>query len=79
MATCLYNEFEQVMQLDEISEIKRLMMQHKALGASMSGSGSAVYAIFNNDKKAEACAAALKEQYRHVFITKPIKVGCTVE
>jgi 4-diphosphocytidyl-2-C-methyl-D-erythritol kinase len=79
MATCLYNEFEQVMQLGEISEIKRLMMRHKALGASMSGSGSAVYAIFLNEKKAGACAAALKEQYRHVFVTRPISVGCTIE
>jgi 4-diphosphocytidyl-2-C-methyl-D-erythritol kinase len=78
-ATCLYNEFEQVMQLGEIGEIKRLMMKHKALGASMSGSGSAVYAIFLNDRRAEECAAALRELYQHVFITKPIKVGCVIE
>ena len=79
LAACLYNEFEQVMQLDEINEIKRTMMQAKALGASMSGSGSAVYAIFNSEKKAQNCANILKEKYNIVFLTQPLKVGCTIE
>ena len=79
MASCLYNEFEQVMQLDEINTIKRRMMQMKALGASMSGSGSAVYAIFNSEKKAQACAEVLKADCDSVFVAQPIKVGCTIE
>lgn len=79
LSTCLYNEFEQVMELSEINEIKRTMMRSKALGASMSGSGSAVYAIFRNEKKAQKCADLLKEHYHSVFITQPIKVGCTIE
>ena len=78
-ADCLYNEFEQVMQLDEINEIKREMIRARALGASMSGSGSAVFAVFNSDKKAAACAEILKKKYKDVFITEPIKVGCTIE
>ena len=79
LAECLYNEFEQVMQLDEINEIKRIMMGAKALGSSMSGSGSAVYGIFNSGKKAEACVNILKEKYKYVYSTAPIKEGCTVE
>ena len=43
---CLYNEFEAVMKLDEITAIKKLMLKNKALGACMSGSGSAVFGIF---------------------------------
>ena len=79
LATCLYNEFEQVMELDEINEIKRIMMSAKALGASMSGSGSAVYAIFNSEKKAQNCANILQEKYKNVFLTQSLKVGCTIE
>ena len=78
LASCLYNEFEQVMELEEINEIKRLMMSRKALGASMSGSGSAVYAIFNNEKKAGNCADILKEKYNRVFLTRPLKSGCEI-
>ncbi|MBQ3284367.1 MAG: 4-(cytidine 5'-diphospho)-2-C-methyl-D-erythritol kinase [Ruminococcus sp.] len=79
LATCLYNEFEQVMELPEINEIKKLMLSAKALGASMSGSGSAVYAIFLDKKKAEKCANILKGKYNKVFLTQPLKEGCRVE
>lgn len=79
LSTCLYNEFEQVMELPEISEIKMLMLSHKALGASMSGSGSAVFAIFLDKKRAENCVNILKEKYNKVFLTEPLKEGCRVE
>ena len=79
LASTLYNEFEQVMRLDEIDQVKRIMLDRKALGASMSGSGSAVYGIFLNEKKAQACADKLRESYEKVFLTKPLKVGCTIE
>ena len=79
LSTCLYNEFEQVMELCEINEIKRAMLREKALGASMSGSGSAVYAIFNNEKKAQNCVNILKEKYKKVFLTQPTKIGCFIE
>lgn len=79
LSTCLYNEFEQVMKLPEIHEIKRQMLACKALGCSMSGSGSAVYAIFISEKKAQSCADILKKKYKSVFLTKPLKDGCRVE
>ena len=79
LSTCLYNEFEQVMELPEINEIKRTMLSCKALGASMSGSGSAVYAIFLDQKKADRCVNILKEKYNTVFLTEPLKDGCRVD
>lgn len=78
LSSCLYNEFEQVMELPVINKIKRTMMSCKALGASMSGSGSAVYAIFIDEKKAEKCANILKENYNRVFLTQPTKEGCMI-
>ena len=79
LSSCLYNEFEQVMELPVINEIKKQMIAHKALGASMSGSGSAVFAIFNNEKKAQICVNILKEKYNNTFLTQPIKDGCRIE
>lgn len=79
LSSCLYNEFEQVMELPGITEIKKTMIACKALGASMSGSGSAVFAIFLNKKKAQSCVDVLKETYPKVFLTQPLKDGCRVE
>lgn len=79
LASCLYNEFEQVMELPEINEIKRQMLSCKALGASMSGSGSAVFAVFNSEQKAQNCVNILKENYNNVFLTQPTRDGCRIE
>lgn len=79
LSTCLYNEFEQVMELPVISEIKKTMISAKALGASMSGSGSAVYGIFLNEKKARECVNILMKNYYKVFLTEPLKDGCRIE
>ena len=79
MSSCLYNEFEQVMELPVINEIKKAMMECKAQGASMSGSGSAVFGIFLDEKKAQSCADILKEKYGKAFLTQPLKDGCRIE
>lgn len=79
LSSCLYNEFEQVLNLPEIVDIKREMLRHKALGASMSGSGSAVFALFHSMKKAEACKNSLKEKYNQVFLCEPLKDGARIE
>ena len=79
LSACLYNEFEQVLTLPEINDIKRLMLKSGALGASMTGSGSAVYAIFYSEKKAQNCVNILKEKYNEVFLAAPARVGCEIE
>ena len=78
LSSCLYNEFEQVLDLPVINDIKKTMTECKALGASMSGSGSAVYGIFLDEKKAAKCVDALKEKYDKVFLTAPVKEGCRI-
>lgn len=78
MTSSLYNDFEIALDLDGIKDIKKIMLKNKALGACMSGSGSAVFAIFNNKSKAEKCEKVLKESYKHVFLCEPLKEGCSV-
>ena len=62
----------------EVKEIKRVMLRNKALGACMSGSGSAVFCIFNSAKKAEKCVEELKKTYPKTFLCEPVKEGCAV-
>lgn len=74
----LYNEFEAVMDLPEIQAIKQDMMKNKALGACMSGSGSAVFAIFLDQKKATRCKERMSENYDKLYLCTPVKHGCKI-
>ena len=60
-----------------IGEIKELMEVHGALKAMMSGSGPTVFGIFDDRKKMEAAAAALRESRlaKTVFATEVTKAG----
>lgn len=48
----------------EIATIKQTMLTCGALGAQMTGSGSAVFGIFNKKEEAEAVASALSGKYK---------------
>ena len=60
-----------------IGEIEELMEAHGALKAMMSGSGPTVFGIFDDRKKMEAAAAALRESRlaKTVFATEVTKAG----
>ena len=60
-----------------IGEIKELMEARGALKAMMSGSGPTVFGIFDDRKKMEAAAAALRESRlaKTVFATEVTKAG----
>lgn len=72
VAENLGNAFEQVMQLDDVANIRNIMKSTGSLGACMSGSGSAVYGIFENEAAAQACRTVLEQQYEQVFVCEPV-------
>ncbi len=74
----LYNDFEVALKLPEVNNIKQIMYKCKAKGASMTGSGSAVFGIFGSDNTAQKCADILKQTYNEVFIAEPTKDGCKI-
>lgn len=78
LCSSLYNEFETVLDLPQIISIKASMLRCGALGTSMSGSGSAVYGIFLNEKKAKACMNTLSTEYDKLFLCSPVKDGCKI-
>lgn len=71
----LGNVFEPFCSLEKISAIKEIMLEQGAKGALMSGSGSAVFALFEEKEKAEACAEILRPQMEQVDVVLPLSKG----
>lgn len=54
------NLFEQAVQLEEVDHIKAVMLDCGALSAVMTGSGSAVFGLFEGSAAAEECVTELR-------------------
>lgn len=70
----LYNVFEELIAEEhgEIKSIKDTLYDSGALGASMSGTGSAVFGLFDNKAKATNAWEQLKIVYKECFLTKTV-------
>ena len=71
----MYNVFEDVpdRRMRQTGEIKSVLLDHGALGAMMTGTGSAVFGIFSNTEAAERCAADLKKEHRFCRVAEPVE------
>jgi 4-diphosphocytidyl-2-C-methyl-D-erythritol kinase len=69
----LSNDFEPIVFRAHplIREIKELMLREGALCASLSGSGSSVFGLFNDPKSHESVADKLRSWSMEVFETPP--------
>lgn len=74
VAKALGNRFDETMRLVQVRDIKKRMLSSGALGSMMTGSGSAVYGIFDTREKAENAAELLQER-GELFLSRP----CTGE
>ncbi len=74
VAKRMFNVFEELIAVDhsEIKSVKGIMYDYGALGASMSGTGSAVFGLFNDKIKAENAYKELKTIYNECFLTKTV-------
>lgn len=75
VGSLLENAFETALPMTVLQKIKTVFLSFGALGAGMTGSGSAMLGIFDDPAKAEACAASLKTEYPDVFCTVPTQQG----
>lgn len=71
----MFNVFEDVLPptMSNIADIKSLLLDKGALGAIMTGTGSAVFGIFEDRVKAYNAKKTLKKQYRDVYMVVPQK------
>lgn len=69
----MFNVFEELLPSgrEQITNIKGVLLYAGAFGAAMSGTGSAVFGVFDNESLAKEAASQLRRQYSEVFITMP--------
>lgn len=72
VGAAMANVFEAFCSPEKIGKIKEEMKVCGAAGALMSGSGSAVFGLFQEEKAARACAACLKPEMESVFVARPL-------
>ena len=75
VARRMYNVFEDALparRRGEIEAIKNTMIQQGALGACMSGTGSAVFGLFAGEEEARGACAVLAESWPGVFLARPV-------
>ena len=70
----LYNVFEDVddRRLRAVAQIKSRLLDYSALGALMTGTGSAVFGIFSGEAAAEAAREALEKEVGFCRTAKPV-------
>lgn len=69
----MYNVFEDVddRRMRTVSEIKGKLLDHGALGAIMTGTGSAVFGVYSCEEQAKAACRELKKDHKFCCISKP--------
>lgn len=72
IAQCLQNRFEETLRLVQVRDIKKALLSAGALGAVMTGSGSAVYGIFDTEPSARNAAQLLTDKGK-VYVTRPLR------
>ncbi len=79
VAAGISNRFDEVLRMRVVQEAKRVMKGLGALNALMTGSGSAVFGIFTDEKAARACRMALeKRETGIVFAARPARRGVEI-
>lgn len=70
----MYNVFEDVddRRLRSVAEIKSVLLDHGALSALMTGTGSAVFGVFTGMEAAEKAAEALHAEYSFSRVSEPV-------
>lgn len=73
VARRMYNVFEDVLdrRQDAVGAIKSELLGAGALGAAMTGTGSAVFGVFDDEAAARAAFDALSPRWRECWLTRP--------
>ena len=75
VARRMYNVFEDVLperQRARVAEIKSVLIQRGALGATMSGTGPTAFGLFREEQQAKSAAALLSENYQETFLCQTV-------
>ena len=73
-----FNALEYAANEEEIETAKKKLLDAGALGALMTGSGSAVFGVFENPGKAQAALEKIKNDYPQAWICNPVSAGTQI-
>ena len=70
----MYNVFEEVddRRLRTVAELKGRLLDHRALGAMMTGTGSAVFGVFQEEEPAREACRALQGEVKFCCTARPV-------
>ena len=72
------NALEHCSGATETPAIRALLDEHGALTSLMTGSGAAVFGVFDAEDKAQTAAEALRARYKQVYLARPDRGGARV-
>ena len=72
------NVFEQALEISGRVDIKDIFNKNYATAACMTGSGSAVYGIFDKKEYAEKSVDQLKNKFKNIYLCTPEKNGVEI-
>ncbi len=78
MAKLMANDLEKAAASRDTQPIKKQLMEQGALGAVMTGSGAAVFGVFDSEEKAKKAFSYFKTKVRSVFLAKPVDFGASI-
>lgn len=78
IGACMFNVFEQALPGEHTRRIKAAMLAAGALGAALSGSGSAVCGLFGSRVQAESCLQSLPALCGERFLAQPQAAGVEI-
>lgn len=79
VAKLLANDLELAAASKDTVPIKQQLLEMGALGSVMTGSGAAVYGIFDDEEKAKTACEYFKTTLKSAFIAQPINFGAIVK
>lgn len=74
----IYNAFERALCLTETNHICEVARSCGSFGCQMTGSGSAVFALFPSDEAAQSCRKQLESEGLFVSLCRPVSTGAVV-
>ena len=78
IAKYMANDLELAAGSEDTEPIKKALIDLGAIGSMMTGSGAAVFGIFDSEEKAQNAVEKLRETVKSTFLAKPVPFGASV-
>ena len=72
------NDLEKAAGSEDTQPIKQQLIEQGAIGSVMTGSGAAVFGIFDDEEKARQAVEFFRGSLRSVFLAKPVNYGAVI-